>query len=466
MSDHRSTNLAVLFACGLAMALPAAAAAAGPTKPLVLNGSGKSASSHSVTVAANGTETVVWKENQGPYGVPTGNNVMASRITTKVTFKITGSGRRRKKTRITTRIAKSITVYNVGGAFVNEVVAGTTSAGVTTVVWGVNDPSGNKVTLMARRIDAKGRLGSLVTVSPAGTRAHELRLATAPSGSATIVWRTDDTEVSWVDAKQISKSGDVGTLIQVTPSHGAFHNMQAAGRSNGSVDVVWRNGNGLRPVTQVAQIAADGSVGSPIGLGDPANSSNDDQAIAMSPKGVSSIAWTEYNSTLDKNILRVARVNASGVKSTTLNIASAGNPYMPTVGVAPDGTSSVAWIYTAGSSTRVRMIRVSPGGRTVRALSLGPAGESLISGFGPKLTVAPSGVTTLAWSVVQSSGFPAPVYLQAIKVDAKGVASKPIRLVTPNKATPDLVHYPLITTAADGTAVIAFVRRNVFGSAS
>ncbi|MCX6388628.1 MAG: hypothetical protein NTX07_07865 [Solirubrobacterales bacterium] len=449
------------------MAFPGSAAAAGPTKPLVLNGSGKSASSHSVTVAANGTETVVWKENQGPYSVPTGNNVMASRITTKVTFKITGSGRRRKKTRITTRTAKSITVYNVGGAFVNEVVSATTSAGVTTVVWGVNDPSGNKVTLMARRIDAKGRLGSLVAVSPAGTRAHELKLATAPNGSATIVWRTDDTEVSWVEAKQLSKSGDLGTLIQVTPSHGAFHNMQAAGRSNGSVDVVWRrNGNGLRPVTQVAQIAADGTVGSPIGLGDPANSSNDDQAIAMSPKGVSSIAWTEYNSTLDKNILRVARVNAGGVKSATLNVASAGNPYMPTVGLAADGTTSIAWTYTSGASTRVRMVRVSPGGRTARTLSMGPAGESLISGFGPKLTVAPSGVTTLAWSVLQMTGFPAPVYLQAIKVDAKGVASKPIRLVTPNKVTPDLVHYPLITTAADGTAVIAFVRRNVFGSAS
>ena len=462
-----TATAATLAICAVA---PSFALAASPSAPVTLNASAKSADSQSVGMASSGAKTVVWKQTQGPYASPTGNDVRATRITVRTRIVTIGSGRNRRKVKKSQTVVTPLRVYSATGRFIPEVVSATTPSGVTTIAWGLRDRTGNKVSLMARRITAAGRLGPVITVSPAGKRAHDLRIASATSSAATLLWTSDDSFVSWVEAKRIGSTGTVGNLISVTPNHGAYHDVVMAGRPDGSADVVWRNGNGAQPITELVQITAGGLTKDAVELGDPANSSNDDQAIAMGANGRSTIAWSEsvYDpvSKTYSMLLRMTRVDAAGNRGRTVNITSADSPYQPAIGVAANGTSTIAWGYDTGGMTRVRMARISANYAKSSILDLGPVGERLVSGFGPTVAVAPNGLATFAWSVVKAGGFPQAVYLQSLRVDASGHKGSTVKLVAPNSENPDLVHFPVLASGPDGTCLVAFVRRSVYGSSA
>ncbi|MFZ4812741.1 MAG: hypothetical protein ACOYL9_15490, partial [Ilumatobacteraceae bacterium] len=140
---------------------------------------------------------------------------------------------------------------------------------MTTVAWTVADLEGNTVGLFSRRIGANGRLGPTVDIKPEGSRARDLRVASAANGRTLVLWRSDDTLVSWVEARAIDAAGNLGKVLQLTPSRGGYFNIALAARADGSFDAVWRNTTGVIPITQAVRVSPRSTVAAPINLGNP-----------------------------------------------------------------------------------------------------------------------------------------------------------------------------------------------------
>jgi len=460
-----TTSLCVSAGLGFASsAMAAAAPAPVPTRPITLSGTGSSVSSTSVRASSGNVRTSVWKQNIGDYTSPSGSSVQATRITSKTEMVFVGTGKARRKVPKVSDVVSRLTVYSVAGNFVRDVRSVTTANGVTTIFWSVADPEGRTVTLFARRISAAGRLGTTLVASPSGTTANDLRVAASSSGRSLLVWRSDDTQVSWVEGRVLDRSDALRPVINLTQDHGSYHDVVVAARADGSFDLAWRNGNGARPMTQAVRVSPTDAVSTPLNLGNRSNSSNDDQAIATGPNGTTVVAWTEGTNTAW--LLKVAKIDASGKLKATVELSRLDYPYLPAVGVAADGTATVAWLYSSGTSARVRAIRLGANNSKSKVLDFGPAKETLVPGSGPALTVAANGTATMAWSVVTTAGFPQPVYLQAFQVSPDGRKIFSTRLVTPNTANPDLDHAPALASSPDGAAVIAYRKASAFGGPS
>ena len=453
-----------LLIAGLGLAPSSFAAAAPnpvPTSPITITGAGSSAGAVSVGASTGNVRTSVWKQNNGDYTSPTGSSVQAARITTKTEMVYVGTGKARRKVPKTSDVVSHLTIYSTNGQAVNDVRSATTASGITTVFWSVADSGADTVTLYVRRISASGTLGATEVVAPSGTTAYDLRVASSASGRSLAVWRTDDTQVSWVEGRVFDKTNSLRPVIELSPNHGSYHDVVVAARANGAFDLAWRNGNGARPMTQSVRVSPTDTVSSPLNLGAAANASNDDQAIAAGPDGMTVVAWTESTNTAW--ILKVAKIDPSGRVKATVELSRLNYPYLPALGIAADGTTTVAWLYSSGTSARVRAIRLAANNSKSKVLDFGPSKETLVPGSGPALTVATNGTATMAWSVVTSAGFPQPLYLQAFQISPDGRKILSTRLVTPSTANPDLDHAPVVASSPDGTAVIAYRKASAYG---
>ena len=451
----------VVLAAAAALFAPATAQAGSLSATLALTSAGTSASDHSIGIASNGDKTAVWKQNQGPWANPTGEDVRAMRIVVRRVRVVKGG----KVTYREDFSARPLVIHSQKDRFVSEVVSATNPSGTTTVVWGLRDTTGNKVRLLLRRIDPAGRLGRTVEIAPAGTRATDLDVESAANGMTTVLWRTDDTVQSWLMLRRIDSRGGLGSAFQLTPGKGAYFAPSLATRADGSVAAVWRLDGGANPVVQAIHVDSRGRKGVPVNIGNPARFNNDDPDVTMGPGGIAAVAWSERLEGDDgEGVVLMRRIDSQGKVGRAVELSRLGGPYKPAIGVASNGTASIAWDYwdPATSSIRIRMTRVTSRYAKSSVLDLGPAGESLVFGYGPELVVSPAGTTTLTWSVVQG-GFPAPVYLQAVRVDGRGAISR-VRLVQPYAPSPDLVHLPVIAGSQGGSALVGFLKRNFGGS--
>ncbi len=470
MNPMPSRPLLSLFAAAAAasaFALPASALAAGPSAALTLSAKGKSAKHHSISVAPNGVRTLVWSQNQGPAGAATGSDVVATRVSTKTEVVIKRVGGKRKKVKQTVSVVKPIKVFSQPGRFVDGVASATNAAGVTAIAWVLRDASESTVSILTRRINARGVLGPVVTAAPEGSRINELRAALSTAGVTTLVWRANDRVQSWIESTRVSAAGATTGPVEISPAHGRYFDSSIASRPDGSVDVVWRNEDGSKPVAQAVQIAKNGTPGSVRSLSNPANFTEGAPAIAIGSNATSTIVWSE--ATASGHVLRMTRLAANGSQSATVSLSSVGDPIAPVAAVAPNGVSTVVWTRsTPKLLTHVALIRVGKTLRTSSVVDLGPTRGTADSDpqAGPALAVNSSGVATVVYSYVESPDvFPPPVDLLAIRVDAKGRASAPAILSQSKRETrkesadPDLFHRPIAVSSSNGAAQIAFIKQ-------
>jgi hypothetical protein len=137
-----------------------------------------------------------------------------------------------------------------------DVRMGVSDAGVATFAWSVLTASGSEV--RARRVDAAGVQGSVVTLSAAGEGVHdhqEPAIAVAPGGDATVAWThapPQDPMIAVPDealARTWAADGALGATAVVGSAVGAA-SRDVAASADGTVAVAWQ-----RPVASQFEAA-------------------------------------------------------------------------------------------------------------------------------------------------------------------------------------------------------------------
>ncbi|MEI6447155.1 MAG: hypothetical protein WCO96_04645 [Actinomycetes bacterium] len=448
-------------ATGVLLCAPAGALAAAPSTVIDLTSSSVNASKSSVGVASNGTRTVTWVQNLGPIAEPTGYAIRGLRVSTKIVRVTTGTGKKRRTVNKAIEVKTPLAIVSESGKTVRDAVSSTASNGTTTVAWSSLDENGTSVTVRAIRITPTGRVGAPIELAAAGSRIRYLQIRSSANGVTTVVWRRDDSLKSWIEARRIDAAGLPGQTLDLTPDHGAHFDPRVAVRPNGSADVVWRREGVSRAVMQVRQIGPTGELGEIIDISNPDRPAAEEPVITMAPNGRSNIVWTEW--TGSAYAMRLVRLDSTGARGRYVEVASQPTSPSPSVGVDSAGTATVCWTYrNRAGQFKLRLKRFSATYRAGALVDFGPAGkDSLVEGFGPTMTVAPSGMTTVVWSAVQGTAFPPQVYLQGVRIDVKGGRGATSTIVSPGRAgsVPDLLHYPTASVGGDGTAAIAFTRQ-------
>ncbi|MEI6446681.1 MAG: hypothetical protein WCO96_02225 [Actinomycetes bacterium] len=469
MTINGNVVQAALAASVWGVAVPAAAAAAGPESTIPLTRPGVSALSHSVGFAANGTKTVVWAQIGGTPPYPAeGQSVQVARISKRSKLVWQGRGSKRKRVRVTSNVVTGVPFPAASGKTVREVASATTPAGVTLVAWIERESATGKTSVLGSLVNPGNRKGRTFRIAPNGTVAASLRVGASPSGAAWVVWRTNDGSNSWLEGARVSPSGAVSATKALSDTNRSVFEPGLAVRSDGSAQLVWRDSTGVLPAVRSVSVSARGTVGSTVVLNDASRPVISGPAIALAGRGTTAVAWAEW--TGSSSVLRVARLAASGRRGSTVNVTGDGEPSYPSIGVDSGNTATVAWralkkLPKDGPEVeRVRTMRLGPRGTKGAIVEVGPSsGETLGSdSTPPALIVSANGVSTLAWSVVKPGDVPNIVYLRAVKLRANGRIAAAANLVPARN--PDLSHLPSIGAGSNGTAAVAYLQRDITGN--
>jgi hypothetical protein len=231
-----------------------------------LSETGQDAVEPQVAVAPDGTATAVWSRFDGEDSI-----VQARRVGADEVIEPTGDN------------------LSAAGESAVEPRLGIAPDGTATVVWDRFD--GANWVIQSRRISAAGvPAATTLALSAAGRSAAEPQLALDSDGSATVVWDRFDTTGSIVQARRLDPAGNpvLGPLDLSAPGADAA-DPQLASAPDGTATVLWSRFDGSRWRLQRRTVAGSGSVGAVTTLsaagrdaGDPALAWGDDGTLMMS----------------------------------------------------------------------------------------------------------------------------------------------------------------------------------------
>jgi hypothetical protein len=211
-------------------------------------------------------------------------------------------------------------------------------------VWSQID--GRKVRIKARKISAKGRLGSVKTLSAAGGKAYLPQVASDARGDALVVWQANREGSGWhVNARRISRTGAVGHVMTLADRAGEA---QVASGARGDSVAVWADLVG-RDRIQARQISATSELG-PIQTLSTAGRSARAPQIGIDDSGDATAVWYDYHSVNDPSDwhLQTRQISATGALSPqqTLAIAVIRDPQIAVNGA---GDAFAVWSQFTGS---------------------------------------------------------------------------------------------------------------------
>jgi hypothetical protein len=183
-------------------------------------------------------------------------------------------------------------------------------------VWQQADGKSSRI--KARRISAKGRLGSVKTLSAPGD-AGAAQVASDARGNAIVIWRSDTNYSKWrIKARRISSAGAVGKTKIL--HMGRAGQAQIASNARGDMTVVWE----ADPNIQARQISATGVLGPTKTLSSPGLNGYSPK-IAVDAAGSATALWFEIHSSTshpDSWYLRARHVSATGALGPTQTLAA------------------------------------------------------------------------------------------------------------------------------------------------
>jgi hypothetical protein len=166
--------------------------------------------------------------------------------------------------------------------------------------------------VQARIKPHSGSMGSIKTLSPAGTVSSWPQVASDDDGDSAVVWEQDGRVVG----RRISATGSVGTLRTLSSTSAV--NPSVVVEPAGRALAVWTEIRGGSYVTVARYLAKDGTLGSLLTLG---SGSAEQPAAGIDRTGTAVVAWTEsYTRVVAKRIkptsvssLRVIMPAVSGI---------------------------------------------------------------------------------------------------------------------------------------------------------
>jgi hypothetical protein len=281
-----------------------------------------------VAIAPDGSATVVWSRFDGNNFLIQGRRVDPSGTPEAATKNLSRTGQ---------------------DAADPQVAVG--SDGTATVVWKRFDGFHDRVE--ERRITAAGErvpAESTNLLSADKEDAVEPAVASAPDGTSTVVWSRFDGEDSIVQESRVGPGGeDEGAAANLSATAESAIQPQVVVAPDGEATVLWNRFDGGNWRVQEQRLD---STGAPDGAVSNLSASGGDAAepqLAIDKGGRATAVWERFNGS--NFVIQARQLDAAGVPTAVRDLsASGGDAAEPQLAIAPDGTVTVLWSRSDGSS--------------------------------------------------------------------------------------------------------------------
>lgn len=262
--------------------------------------------------------------------------------------------------------------------------------------------------VQARTMTARGVLGTVRNVSPAGQIGSQPQVATDATGDSVLTWvREDgiDGDDDRVQARTMSVNGSLGPITDLSAAAGRAFAPQVATDADGDTIFTWLRFNGVRDRVQGRAMSATGTLGATFGV-DPAGPSALDPQVATDTNGDSVFTWERFD--LGDDRVQARTRTAAGVFGSVTNLSAAGGEaFAQQVASAASGASVFTWLRFDGAADRVQARTMTAAGAFGSTQSLSAVGAD---GETPQIAVAATtGAAVAAWErigVVQAARGP------------------------------------------------------------
>ena len=249
-------------------------------------------------------------------------------------------------------------------------------------------------------------------VSAAGQDTEQPRVAIAPDGTTTVVWRRIDratpTTVTIEAATRPAGSSAFGAIQPLSDAALYTSEPEVAVAPDGETTVVWSvflsGGIAIQAFTRPA---GSSTFGPAQNVATNQGSGPTETMVAVAPNGETTVTWVDGTNTV-RAATRPAGSNTFGPVEDLSGVGE--NASGPKVAVAADGTTTVTWNLTSACSPGPTCYVVQARTRPAGSNTFGPVQEvspTSERSLAPHLAVAADGATTVVWKL--SSGcFPSP----------------------------------------------------------
>ncbi|HVD86768.1 MAG TPA: glycosyl hydrolase, partial [Solirubrobacterales bacterium] len=220
---------------------------------------------------------------------------------------------------------------------------------------------------------------------------------------------------------------------------------------DGTSTVVWSARKGGKFTVFARRISPAGTPQpATLQLSDPSQDALDPH-VAVAPDGTATVAWLHSDGTTF--LVQARRIGPEGTpEAATKNLSQTGrDAAAPQVAVGPDGTSTVVWKRFDGGHDVVQERRLDPEGNRVPAESVNTLSASGQDAVQPRVAIGPGGVATVVWSRFESTGS----RIEARRVLASGTAGEATELLSASERP---AVEPRVAIAGDGTATVIWTR--------
>ncbi|HET8813772.1 MAG TPA: glycosyl hydrolase [Solirubrobacterales bacterium] len=343
-----------------------------------LSASGEDALAPRVAVAPDGTAVVVWMRSDGANFRVQERRIDPAGEPEEATRTLSGSGQDAASPRVD--VAPD---------------------GEATVVWKRWD--GFHYLVQVRRIAPDGTSANpSQRLSESGRDAVEPRVAVAPDGTATVVWSRFDGSDSIVQERRVEPDGMLEEGIE---------NLSAGGESaiqpqvdvdtDGAATVVWNRFDGSNWIVQGQRVAPAGLPEGAVENLSAGGRSAAEPQLALGPEGAATVVWDRFDGS--NFVVQARRLDSTGIPiGSPINLsATARDAADPQLAVAPDGTATVLWSRFDGSNWIVQRRDLKGGGALGVVASLSAAGRSAGD---PAVAWGEDGTLAMAWKRFAGNG--------------------------------------------------------------
>jgi hypothetical protein len=404
---------------------PPPAASPIPAQGADLSGPAEIAIGADVAVAPDGTATVVWSARTG------GSFVVYMR-------RIAADGSRGPAVQLSDPAQDALAPQVAVDA-----------DGTATVVWSRFD--GSNFLIQGRRVDPEGTPeASTKNLSKTGKDAADPRLAVAPDGTATVVWKRFDGFHDRIEERRITPEGE--RLPAESPNLLSAEKQDAvepevASAPDGTSTVAWSRYDGSNSIVQERRIDPLGAIEEEVadlsGVGESAMQPE----VATGPDGEATVVWTRFDGS--HWLIQVRRLNPAGAPDgAAANLSASGRDAAePQLAIDAEGRVTVVWERYDGSSFVVQERRIDSSGVPAAVQNLSAGGRDAAE---PQLAIDPDGTATVAWTRFDGTSF----VIQGREVGADGSLSSTESLSAPGRRA----SAPAVAWGSDGTRATVWRR--------
>ncbi len=322
--------------------------------------------------------------------------------------------------------------------------------GTATVVWHRWNGSGDGDTavIQAATRPPGGAFSAPVEVSVAGRTAIHPQISGAADGSVTVVWQRDNGSNTIIQAATRPPGGNFGLPADLSAPGRDAGDPQIEVAPDGAATAVWRRSDGSKQITQAASRPPGGVFGAPVNLSAPGQNAFGRPQVASDPDGAFTAVWSREDGSND--IVQAATRPPGGSFGAPVDLSATGQDNdRSQIAIAPDGTATVVWRRSDGTNTIIQAATRPPGGIFGAPITISTIGQDAQA---PQIAAASDGTATAVWFGNVGGNF----IIQAATRPPGGSFGAPVNL----SAIGQNAFNPQITVGPDGTATVVWQRSN------